>query len=476
MWYSPPNAMLWGADLTAALKLNRHHGGLSINFWFATIVVMVTFAFSGQALIALGQNYMLGSEPEKIHPATYFAALFLCILFFTGGQKKILYTIKVYPGPVLLIVSVLLLTVYVAVFLSVPAAGLPDTWLLPAMTFVLCSVMSKAESRILGTMLDVFMAINSIVGIGEIILDKRVVPLSVASAALGTYIFPIEWRASAFLGHPLTASYTTGVYLLLLVFDGRVRPLGLRVALIGLHACALLAFGSRGAMVFSGVTLLAAMIWSLLQSAVSRKIRKDVLVYLALMAPVAIIGVPTVLASGLADRFLNRFSQDGGSAMARVGMLDMFDSFSWSDIVFGPPKAFMDALGARFKIGSGIESFWFGFLFTFGIVGCVIFMPSLFMFCRDLVRRTSASTIAVLLFFFACCSTSVSLSSRSLDLAYVVCLVLTGRNVRPMAFAAKLPRAMEPADDDRVFALASLQATPGIDRGALARTPTPLLR
>lgn len=404
---------------------------ITFSFVAAATTFMLTCMVSGQALIAMHYDYSFGPIFEKIHPVTYIGMLFLTLQLCFNERYKLLAVASNNHGPFLLAGGAALVAVYAGLYLSVPGTGLPDTWLLPGEIFLLCAQLNARERGLLRNATNVFFVINSLVAIGEVVANRRLIPLAVARSLLGDYEYPIEWRAGAFLGHPLSNGYLTGVFILLLIFDSRIKNFWLRLGTIGICGVSMLAFGSRAATAFLVIFLCFAFLWKMAKTFLTGKISTEFLIYIygGLFGVVGI--APALLASGFADRFLNRFAVDHGSASARTGALDLASSLSFSQLITGIPRLEMLALGTRFNIGDGIENFWLSFLITFGLIGYALLMPGLFVFCRNLVRSADGKLVWVLVYFFACCTTSVSLSSKSLTLAIVTGLYLTSRSARP---------------------------------------------
>jgi hypothetical protein len=425
--------------MTSTATFHPVDTGFSLKLCLTAFALLLTCFISGQALSNFGVNYVLGANPlAKIHPGTYLAFFSVMLLYVIGEGPRINRVLFVEsPALVYLAISLLVILAYAGILLSVPGTGLPDTWLLPICVFILCALLSRTETRHLARILDGFFMINSLLGIYEVAFNQHLVTITVANALLGVMSFPYEWRAGAFLGHPLTNAYLTGAYILLLIMTPRIRTLSFRIPLLLLHSFAMFAFGSRAATVLTGLFAVAYIGSRMFKGLATGRLEKDMVVYSGLLTVLSVTVVPVVLASGFADRFIERFSVDNGSAQARTGALDMLASFSWTDLVFGPPLQFTIQLGEKYGVGAGIESFFLGFLMTFGILGCLIFWPPLFLFCRAVYYRTNIGCAYVMTYFFICCATSVSLSSKSLSLGILVAMCFTSVDPNSPPFARR---------------------------------------
>ena len=409
---------------------------LSITFFLTATSLALACTLSGQALVNFGVNYALGGDPfQKVHPATYLALFSVLGLYFFSGHpiKRLLFVES--PAVSYFSVALLLLVVYSATSLQIPMTILPDTWLLAICVFILCTLLTGFELKALARLLDVFFLVNSSLGIFEVAFNKHLVAITVANATLGVMEFPYEWRAGAFLGHPLTNAYLTGAYILLLLTTPRVRTLGIRIAMMLICGLSMFAFGSRAATVLTGVFAFGYIAYKMMQGITTGRLEKAIMVYAAMIVGLSVTVVPVVLASGFADRFIERFSVDNGSAMARSGAIDMISNLSWSDLMLGTPLTTTMALGTQYTIGAGVESFFLGFLMNYGVLGCIIFWPPLFYFCRSIYLRTSGECAYVLIYFFLCCATSVSLSSKILSLGILTAMCFTSVDPRTSPLA-----------------------------------------
>jgi hypothetical protein len=433
-----PNATPDFRALTAAPGAARRSEPDKFTFAFAAASLALASAcgLSPQTLVALHYDYYFGALPEKVHPATYIAGASLGLQFFIGDRDRLLAIILNNKGAILLPLSATALAIDDALFLAVPATTLIDTWILPAELFLLCVQLNARERRALGAIVCLFFVANALLGIIEAVANRRLVPLVVANAVTGNYFLPIEWRASALLGHPLCNSYLTGCFILLVALEPRIGPVLPRLCVLAVCSISMLAFGSRAAMVFLPLFLGLALAGKLVKALATGKIASDVLVYSYGAILAGGLGVPVLLASGFADRFLARFDVDHGSAYARTGAMEMVANLSLAELIKGIPRVEMVALGARYQSGEAVENFWLAFLLSFGLIGYLIFMPSLFMFCRNLVRSSNTNAIPALIYFFACCSTSVSISSKSLMVAILTGLIMTGRKA-PLSVVAR---------------------------------------
>ena len=84
----------------------------------------------------------------------------------------------------------------------------------------------------------------------------------------------------------------------------------------------------------------------------------------ALAAPVLLAVVAAVSFGGGLDPLMERFTDDRGSAEARVVVFELFDAFSPGDLMLGPDPARLASLQNTLGIEYGIENGWLGLLFN----------------------------------------------------------------------------------------------------------------
>ena len=395
----------------------------------AAPIFTATF-ISATALIYLGVDYVspTGSVPLKVHPATYLACICVLVLLAFGPGKRMFSIVFSTSGLWLYFVGLVILFAYAAAFLSVPFMFLIDTFLYPGLVFVLIATLSTAGNRLLARLFDIFMVLNSLLGIYEVRTDWRLVPITGWSSTLGQWVYPHEWRATAFLGHPLANGFITGAYVLSLMITRRIESLPVRYSLLAVHGLALFAFGSRTAI---GVLALFVVIYCLkecVSAFTTGRIRRDMLIFACALIPLIVLVFPLLLASGFADRFIDRFVNDNGSAEARSLMLELIGNFDLSDLVTGPPAQTTFQILKRYNI-IAVESFWINFLLLFGFVGWAIFAPALFRICRCTVRYGGRGSAFVLLYFFILISGAVGLASKTTMFATILVICLTNEGM-----------------------------------------------
>lgn len=405
------------------------------------VIILGYFLLSPLALEALGFAYNdTGGGPlEKIHPATAFAAVLLALtgIGYRPVLGRVLTTARREPGATALIAATAFLMVYAIVFLRQPFTLLIDTFLAPAIVYLLARQLPVTSLKGLAPLLHIVILANALMGIAEFLFDFRLTPLMASGVEVS------DWRSTAFFGHPLGNASITGAYIIALATGGtRGWPLILQFAAFALAAAGLVVFGGRASLVLTGVILMLIFAVDGFRILRGARFDRQRLVMLTLMAPVAALLVLGLASAGFFDRLAERFIDDDGSASTRIAMFELFKHFDWPELLFKPNLDYLDRLKTFYGLEFGIESFWISFILYFGLIPSLAMFVAIFLYCRDLVRATSPGAVWLLLQFFAVASTSVSLSAKSPLLAQIALLVLIFLTPsRPSKIAsAKLPQ------------------------------------
>jgi hypothetical protein len=396
-------------------------------YGLAVIILSLSFFLPPPALMVAGVDYATaGGNPfEKIHPATYCAVFGLLALAVFWGRGSIYFRLlSERKGLLFYLFSWLALQIYAIAFLNTPLSATIDTFLLPGLLFLVLAALNRENIAKLATWLDVFMALNSVLAIAELISGFHLIPSAAASAKTGAIVFIHDWRPSAFMGHPLTGAAVTGAYCLILLSNYRIKNTWWRFSLLTLNGLALLAYGGRMALAttaFCGACYLGANGIKLLTN---QPIRRDVAASLFLGPPFILISIAFLMEYGMLDRFIQRLNFDNGSAESRSIALNLITNLPMSSLIHGLSNKAAVSTTTRYGVTSGIESFWLSFILRYGLIGCVLFFPGLFAFLNSLVKQTRSTAWLVILYFFITISLSVSISSKNLSLVFITALIL----------------------------------------------------
>ncbi|MBR1119983.1 VpsF family polysaccharide biosynthesis protein [Bradyrhizobium lablabi] len=403
------------------------------------LAVTVTFTISTAVLTNWKIHYVTagGNFYEKIHPATYFTFLAFALLLLRS-RGPIGEIERMLSGAKLLLVYLacwfFLLVQVIA--LERPFTVIIDTFLLPIVLCLVIWELGPAHRRWLVGALHFTVLVNVVLGYYEFLSGHRLIPLT-----LGDVVVTGEWRSAALLGHPLTASGLIAAYVMALVLRPALcPPLVLRLPLIAFCLMSLMAFGGRTSL----VTALA--IIALCAVAEALRLLRGKRVPL----PAAIIAICALFAAGAAifaafdlgifDKMLLRFSSDKGSALARYATFDLLSHFDWQELLLGPNPVRASALQSQLGLNYGVENFWVSSIVQFGVLHTAALTIGLVCFFIEVIRRSDNAVWAIVLLIAVIAASSVSFSSKNIQLAQFSILIslLLPRNQPRLAAPAPL--------------------------------------
>jgi hypothetical protein len=134
-------------------------------------------------------------------------------------------------------------------------------------------------------------------------------------------------------------------------------------------------------------------------------------------------GVFAALYLGIFDKMLLRFSSDKGSTLARYATFDLLSHFDWQELVLGPNPVRATALQNEYGLKYGIEDFWISCIVQFGIIHTVLLTIGLAGLFTEILRRASGAAWAIVLLILIIAASSVSFSSKNIQLAQFVVLI-----------------------------------------------------
>lgn len=402
-------------------------------FVFAAFAVMATLTISPAMLTHWKIQYATsgGTFLEKLHPATYLTCIALAfgilrfgnpfeglVNAFAGSKTTLLYLICW----VLLLVQTLML--------ERPFTGIVDTFLLPLLLAVVLWQLSPLQRGLLAPVVHGLILLNVVIGYYEYFSGHRIIPLT-----LGNVLVVGEWRSAALLGHPLVASGVVAAYVLILSLNPRTCPSPLlRIPLIAICLGSLMAFGGRTALVTTlGIIAIAvgARAFGLMRGA---RIPVTTLIASILVMFAGLAIVFAALNLGLFDKMLLRFSSDKGSTLARYATWQFLSYFDWWEILFGPSITRANALQNQLGLDYGIENFWIASVVQFGLLHTLLMTAALGGFITKVLRQSAPAAIALVVLMTVIAASSVSFSSKNLQLTQFIILMIV---LLPKAPAAK---------------------------------------
>src|SRR3978361_688306 len=118
-----------------------------------------------------------------------------------------------------------------------------------------------------------------------------------------------------------------------------------------------------------------------------------------------------------------RFSSDKGSTLARYATFSLLSHFDWQELVLGPDPVRVNAMQSQLGLNYGIENFWGSCVVQFGIIHTILLTTGLVCFFVELLRRSNRAVWAVVLLIVVIAASSVSFSSKNIQLAQFVILM-----------------------------------------------------
>jgi hypothetical protein len=386
------------------------------------LAVTATFTLSSSVLTNWKIHYLTagGNFYEKLHPATYCTLLAFGLMLLRSrgpvGEINRMFSESKLLLAYLLCWLFLLIQVFV---LERPFTVIIDTFLLPILIAMVMWQLSSAQKRPLAWAIHLTILVNVVLGYYEYFSGHRLIPLT-----LGDVVVVGEWRSAALLGHPLTASGIVGAYVLALVLRPAIcPPLLVRLPLIAFCLASLMAFGGRTSLVtvLAVIALVGGFEVLRLMQGKRTPLPAAILAICVLFAAGAIIFAALDL--GIFDKMLLRFSSDKGSALARFATFSLLSHFDWHELILGPNPVRVNALQSQLGLNYGIENFWISSIVQFGLVHTILMTIGLACFFVELLRRSQRAAWAIMVLIVIIAASSVSFSSKNIQLAQFVILI-----------------------------------------------------
>lgn len=384
--------------------------------------VVALFTVSSTMLTHWNVHYLTtgGNFYEKLHPATYLAVAAFVLLIMRNGDpvgaidrmlsdaKLILFYLL---GWALLLVQMFVL--------ERPFTVIIDTFLLPVVLCLAIWSLTTTQRRPLVAALHATILMNVGLGYYEYVSGHRLFPLTV-----GDVVVIGEWRSAALLGHPLTASGVVGAYIIALVLRPALCSSALiRFPLLAICLGSLMVFGGRTALVTVLAVIGGKLMFDLLRLLRGGRTSLPAAIGAICLLFVAAAAIFAALDLGVFDKMLLRFSSDKGSALARLATFELLSRFDWHELVLGPSPARVNALQTQLGLAYGVENFWVSCIVQFGIIHTVLLTGGLIGFFIEIMRRASPAAWAIVLLILTIAASSVSFSSKNIQLAQLVVLI-----------------------------------------------------
>lgn len=412
----PPQPRGRSADTRAASMLDL---GIMLLIGLATLAMLT---MSPALLTHWNIHYATagGAFYEKLHPSTYLVALALALaLLRTGNPVDGLVEICAKSRPILFYFVCWLFLVVQTLILDRPFTVVVDTFLLPVLLALAIWQVTASGRRRLALLVHLLILTNVAIGYYEYFTGNRIIPLTV-----GDVLVLGEWRSAALIGHPLNASGLVAAYILALALRPQTCPQEwLRLPLIALCLGSLMVFGGRTALVTTLFIITIGLATGFFRVMRGGRVSLPSLIVGICIFFASIAAVLAVLDLGVFDKMLLRFSSDKGSALARLATLDMLSHLDWNEILLGPAVSRANALQHQLGLDYGIENFWIASIVQFGMIHTAMMTAALIVFFAMLIRRSSSAAFAVVALITVIAASSVSFSSKNIQMAQFVLLI-----------------------------------------------------
>ena len=306
------------------------------------VAIASFYTVSGGMLWLVGYNYdgLTGSPLTKIHPGTYLTLLVVCMAAVEQGNPVAfaVETARRQPASLFLLFAALVDFAEIVSRAGPGMAGTIDAFMLPPIAIMLYAKSGETTRRRIEIVIHVAMILNASLALVEFATKHLYFPFRLDGADYVT-----DTRSSALQGHPLGNATITCVYILALISGGGRMPAPVRAGVVVLQLLAMVAFGGRSALVttivFGGLQGCIAL-HRVLRSGTVPLLGMAGAVLVATITPLVLLGL---VAGGFFDAILVRFSNDGGSANARVEMLELVRRIPFRDLMVGPDTAYVDS-------------------------------------------------------------------------------------------------------------------------------------
>lgn len=389
---------------------------------FTGLAVLTTLTISSTLLTHWKIQYVTagGNFYEKLHPATYLVALALGLaLLRSGNPVQQAVRIAGQSKAILIYFVCWVFLLVQTLMLDRPFTAVVDTFLLPLLLALAIWQVPPQGRRLLALLVHLLILLNVAIGYYEYFAGHRIIPLT-----LGNVLVLGEWRSAALLGHPLTASGLVAGYVLALMLKPQLCPQPLlRLPLIALCLGSLMVFGGRTALVTMLLIIAACGAFELVRLMRGGRIPLTALIVAIGILFIGLSAIFAILDLGVFDKMLLRFSSDKGSALARFATLDLLSHLDWNEILFAPTVSRANALQNQLGLDYGIENFWIACIVQFGLIHTILMTAALAAFFAMLLRRSSPAAFAQMVLITVIAASSVSFSSKNIQLAQFVILI-----------------------------------------------------
>jgi F0F1-type ATP synthase membrane subunit c/vacuolar-type H+-ATPase subunit K len=388
-----------------------------------TLALLVAAGVSSSLLSNIGVPYTTptGNFLFKLHPATWLIGLALALALMERGNplRELGRSLAHQPATSAYVGSVLMMIAWsVARFGMSGAAFFIDTLLVPGLLALLLARLDLATQRRLFTVVCLVLVGNALLGIGEQLLKKQLIPVNAGGVLLTDDLF----RATALFGHPLSNAMVTGFGLFVLY---RLHDRVARFFCCLIAVAALFSFGGRTALSVSVVLLLGLAVVDLVRHA-----RDGGLSYREITGGTALIIlalgmiVAAVASGSIGERIMGSLAWDSSAQVREKSILVLY-LIGWPQFLFGMSPGEIAKIMLQAGINppyEAIENFWVLLLLQTGAPLLALFTACLLAFLVRLAILGGAAIGLGFVMFVIAASTSNSLASKTEVFVIVVAM------------------------------------------------------
>jgi hypothetical protein len=388
-----------------------------------TLAVMIMFALSGGILWELGVNYdgLAGSTVTKIHPSTYlmFATFALLVIARRNPASFVARFVTRYPGALAFLVATMLLGAYIVLGNRHGIAVIVDTYLLAVLVSVIAGEIDERDLARTEAFLHIFFIANASFGLFEYVTDHRYFPYRFDGA-----LFEMDRRSAAFFGHPLANAVMTGTYIAILLGGGGARlPRPLRAPVVLLELAAMVPFGGRTALSLTCAMIVMWLLWQGVMVLRGRRMSLLGAAAVAIATPAAALVMGAFAVGGFFHLIAERFAHDGGSALTRLEMFEIFNSLSLRDVLVGGDYEILESIRRSRGLEWGVENPVVRLVLYQGAIFTGLLLIGFVLFMIDLSRRLRHGSAIAFFFFLFVINSFESIANKSIMLAQFVVMI-----------------------------------------------------
>jgi hypothetical protein len=144
----------------------------------------------------------------------------------------------------------------------------------------------------------------------------------------------------------------------------------------------------------------------------------------AIVLPLLLLTVALFAAGGFFNIILDRFAYDGGSALTRLEMLEIFDYLSWREILIGTSSDVVDSLRRTHGLEWGIENPVVRLLLYQGAVVTALLVSGFALFLAEITRRLRPGIMMPLVYFLITANSYESIANKTILLGEFIVLMM----------------------------------------------------